>query len=441
MATIRPFRGIRYRVPDLSQVMSQPYDRIQYGLQERYYQQSPYNVVRIIQGKALPTDLPERPEGPNVYTRARSYIELWQAEGILARETQPALYVYHQTFTVDGQTRTRKNVIAALQLSEFGQGIVLPHERTHAGPKLDRLRLLRTLQANTGQIFVLYPDPQNRVTSILDAAIASQEPDIDLVEMFEKDVRQQVWVVTDPAVIRAVQDEMEPKRNLIIADGHHRYETALNYRQEMRAAHPDAPLDSTFNYCMVSMVSMDDPGLIVLATHREIVNNPRVPGAEVLARAAQTFRITPADSLEACIGQMREHAQEHAFGFYDRRYYVLVLQDPACIDAYSPAGRAWAWKSLDVSILENILLERVIGLTADDIDSQSHINYHRDPMQAIDSVNRGEGDYLFLLNPTRIDQIKACVQEGEKMPQKSTDFYPKMITGLTMMPVDVREQI
>jgi uncharacterized protein (DUF1015 family) len=238
MAKIAPFQGIRYnpdKVKDLSRVVSQPYDRVRYGLQDEYYDLDPHNVVRITKGREFEGD---RPDGENVYTRARDYYRTWLEEGFLQRDSEPAFYVYHQTFTLpDGTELTRRAFIAALELAEFGEGIVLPHERTLAGPKIDRLNLLRATETNFGQIFMLYPDEENRINELFDSAIANRPPDADVRELFEKDVRQQLWAVSDPDVITDVLAEMTPKRGLIIADGHHRYETALNYRNEMRAKH------------------------------------------------------------------------------------------------------------------------------------------------------------------------------------------------------------
>jgi uncharacterized protein (DUF1015 family) len=235
VATIAPFRGIRYnvhKVGDLSKVVSQPYDRVRYGLQDKYYDLHPYNIVRITKGREFEDDTPER----NVYTRARDFYQTWLDAGYLLRDTAPSLYVYHQTFTLpDGSERTRKAFIAALELVEFEEGIVLPHERTLSGPKADRLNLLRATETNFGLIFMLYPDPENQINTLFDAAIAGSLPDADVQELFEKDVRQQMWAIADPELIAQVVAEMAPKQGLIIADGHHRYETALNYRAEMQA--------------------------------------------------------------------------------------------------------------------------------------------------------------------------------------------------------------
>jgi uncharacterized protein (DUF1015 family) len=437
MAEISPFRGVRYspeKFPKLDVVVSQPYDRVRYGLQDKYYDLSPYNIVRIIKNKEEEGD----DENNNVYTRARDNYHRWLGERILIREAQPALYVYHQEFTVNGERRVRKAFIVALKLVEFEEGTVLPHERTHAGPKVDRLNLLRATATNFGQIFMLYPDRENEVNALLDAAIVGSEPDVDAVELYEKDVRQSMWVVTDPGVIQAVQAAMRPKRNLIIADGHHRYETALNYRDEMRAMHPDAPPNAAFNYRMVTLVSMDDPGLTILPTHREIHDHGMTPVDVLLERTASCFEVIPVTDQTACFELMVQREREHAVGFYAAgKYHVLVLKDESLLDDLITEDRIPAWKRLDVTILHKVLLEGVLGM--DEHVMEEKVRYHRDPQGAIDNVNRGEGEYVFLLNPTKISEVKACSTQGEKMPQKSTDFYPKMISGLVICPLNADE--
>jgi uncharacterized protein (DUF1015 family) len=450
MARIKPFRGVRYnseRFDDMSVVVSQPYDRVRYRLQDRYYALSDCNIVRIIRNKEQPGD----EKANNVYTRARDTYDRWLRDGVLAREEQPALYVFHQTFATPGgetstssvgATRTRKAFICALELTAFDEGVVLPHERTHAGPKVDRLNLLRATEVNFGLIFMVYPDQGNKVNALLDAAVAGRQPDVDVVELFEKDVRQQMWAVTDPQVIAAVRAEMAPKRNLIIADGHHRYETAINYRNEMRALHPDAPADAAFNYRMVTLVSMDDPGLTILPTHREIYGYEEMRPDEMLQRAAEYFTVTPMASKDACLAAMAEHQAEHAIGFYaGGPYYMLVLKNEALLDQLIPEDRTVVWKSLDVSILHRILLEQVVGISGEVIDAKDKVRYHRDPQLPIDAVDAGEANFVFFLNPTLMMQVKTCTEMGEKMPAKSTDFYPKAISGLVMCPVGAGERL
>lgn len=441
MAKIAPFRGIRYnrhKVGDLSKVISQPYDRVRYGLQDEYYDQHPYNVVRIIKGRAFDEDTPDN----NVYTRARDYYQTWLDAGYLLRDTKPALYVYHQTFTMpDGSERTRKAFITALELVEFDEGIVLPHERTLSGPKVDRLNLLRATETSFGQIFMLYPDLENRINALLDAAIAGQSPHADVRELFEKDVRQQMWVVSDPEVISNVLAEMAAKRGLIIADGHHRYETALNYRAEMREAHPAAPANASFNYRMVTLVSMDDPGLTILPTHREMHSYMVRTTAQILADASEFFEVTDMPTRTALQAALSEATPtDRRIGFYDGDYYLLRLRGPEIMAQIAP-DRVAEWRMLDVSILHELLIERVMGISQERVAAKENIDYHRDLDLAISHVDEGTALCVYIMNPTRMAEVKACSDKGAKMPQKSTDFYPKVVTGLVAMAAGADERL
>jgi uncharacterized protein (DUF1015 family) len=441
MANIAPFEGIRYnahKVGDLSKVVSQPYDRVRYGLQERYYDQHPYNIVRIIKGQEHPNDAPT----DNVYTRAADYFHTWLDAGYLLRDPNPAFYVYHQTFTLpDGTELTRRAFIAALELVEFEEGIVLPHERTLSGPKVDRLNLLRATNTNFGQIFMLYPDAENRINAVFDAAIAGRQPDADVREMFEQDVRQQLWVVADPEVTASVVAEMTPKQGLIIADGHHRYETALNFRAEMRQQYPDAPASAGFNFRMVTLVSIDDPGLTILPTHRLMHSYSAKTSAQLLEDASEYFEVQPVADREALDAALAEGgAADRRIGFYDGRYYLLRFTKPEIMAQIAP-DRAEEWRMLDVSILHEVLIERVMGISKEQVESKEKIDYYRDLEDAISEVDGGKAQCVFIMNPTRMSEVRACSEKGAKMPQKSTDFYPKVITGLTAMLVGKDERL
>ena len=441
MANIAPLEGIRYnahKVGDLSKVVSQPYDRVRYGLQERYYDQHPYNIVRIIKGREHPNDAPT----DNVYTRAADYFHTWLDAGYLLRDPNPAFYVYHQTFTLpDGTELTRRAFIAALELVEFEEGIVLPHERTLSGPKVDRLNLLRATNTNFGQIFMLYPDAENRINAIFDAAIAGRQPDADVREMFEQDVRQELWVVADPEVTAKVVAEMTPKQGLIIADGHHRYETALNFRAEMRQQYPNAPANAGFNFRMVTLVSLEDPGLTILPTHRLMHSYSAKTSAQLLSDAAEYFEVLPVADREALDAAMAEgSATDRRIGFYDGGYHLLRFTDPEIMARIEP-DRAEEWRMLDVTILHELLIERVMGISKEDVESKEKIEYYRDLEDAISEVDGGKAQCVFIMNPTRMSEVRACSEQGAKMPQKSTDFYPKVITGLTAMLVGKDEQL
>jgi len=439
MAIIKPFRAIRYnqdKIGDINDVISQPYDRVRYGLQDEYYALSEYNVTRIIKGKEFDTDS----ETDNVYTRANDFLNQWLKDGILKREDQPAYYVYHQTFPLpSGKTITRKAFICAFELSGFDKGIVLPHEKTHAGPKIDRLNLTRATETYFGNIFMLYPDRENKIDAIFDHAIQNSA-DIDAKELHEKDVLHQVWVVTDPEVISQVNAKMADKTNLIIADGHHRYETALNYQAEMMAKHPDAAPNAGFNYRMAAMVSMSNPGLTILPTHRLIFDYQTLTSAQILTKAAEFFEIeqqSTRENLEEKLGNTG--SQIGTMGFASKEgFYYLTLKSPKTMTELAP-GRAQAWRDLDVSILHKLLLDKIMQIDPKKIDNLENIKYLREPDIGYDEVNEKDTSFLFILNSTRIDQVTACTDDGEKMPQKSTDFYPKIVTGFAMLPVQKDE--
>jgi len=440
MAKIAPFRGVRYnpqRFEKLDLTVSLPYDRIKGDLQERYYQLGEHNIVRIIKGKAFPGDT----ETDNQYTRAGEFYKEWLKEGILIRDSKPAIYGYSQEFRLpSGEFATRMAIIAALYLTHYEEGVVLPHERTFSGPKIDRLNLLRTTAVNFGLIFMVYPG--DKIGEIL-AAHLNRQPDIDLYAVGETEVRHALWVIDDQETIAAIQAEMEPKRNLIIADGHHRYETALTYRDEMRQKTPAWEPDMAFNYRMVGLVSMGDPGLTILPTHRLMHSIPNWKTAEFLAEAGEFFEVSPTEGKDELFSEMAQMAaKKHLFGLFDgQRYYLLRLKDERVMDRFVEASRAREWKTLDVSILHELVIERVLGLSKESVKRQENINYIRDAQEGIEAVKNGQAQFVFFLNPTKISQVRACSGVGEKMPQKSTDFYPKMISGLVMMPVGKEERL
>jgi len=432
MAVIRPFRGVRYnpeKIPDLSAVVSQPHDRVE-GLQDQYYNLSPYNVVRLIKGMEQPGD-----DGHNnVYSRARETYQAWRREGILVQDRIPSLYVLRQTFTApDGRVLTRQGLIAALELTRLDEGIVLPHERTFTDCTLDRLRLLRAASMNFSSVFMLYSG-----CSINDliASATARPPDCEFREWLERDVKQQFWTITDPDVIAAVVEEMKPKRNLIIADGHHRYETSLQYRDEMRAKYPHASPEAGFNYRSVMLVSTDDPGLVILPTHRLIHSYKKMSSTEALERATEYFDVTPLAGqaeLEAALKAARDLSQIR-FGFYDGSFAALTLRNPEIVDRLLPE-RTLQWRRLDTVVLHELFIERVLGIDSQAVADHRYIEFLRDVQAGYEAVRRGQAGFLLVMNPTRIEQMRACAAAGERMPHKSTDFYPKVISGLVALPV------
>ena len=440
MAKIAPFRGVRYnpqRFEKLDVTVSLPYDRIKDDLQERYYQLDEHNIIRIIKGKAFPGDT----ETDNQYARAKEFYEEWLKEGILIRDPKPAIYAYTQEFRLpSGESATRLAFIAALQLTEYKEGIVLPHERTLSAPKVDRLNLMRATTLDSELIFVLYPGDE--IAALL-APYLAKRPHLDLYAVGETRVRHRVWVIDDQETVAAVQAQMEPKRNLIIADGHHRYETALTYRDEMRGKIADWTPEMAFNYLTVALVSMDDPGLTILPTHRVMHSLPHWNTADFLAKAEEFFEVSLVERKDELFSKMAQMAaKEHLFGLFDGRgYFLLRLKDEGVMDRFAEASRAREWKTLDVSILHELVIERLLGLSKESVKQEENIHYIRDAEEGIEAVKSGQAQFLFFLNPTKISQVRACSGVGEKMPQKSTDFYPKMISGLVVMPVGKDERL
>jgi uncharacterized protein (DUF1015 family) len=442
MASIMPLRGVRYNpahVPDLSLVVTQPYDRIGPDLRARYLQQHPQNYVRLILGDADP----HLGHAENPYYSAGALYRQWLDDGVFVRAASPALYVYHQTFSLPGgEVVTRRTFMAALRLTPFDEGTVLPHERTLSAPRADRLNLFRATHVNFEPVFLLYPDAENRINAVLDAAIAGHAADVDVHESFESDVRQQLWEVSDSDVVAAVQAAMAPKRHLIVADGHHRYETALDYRDEARHAHPNAPADAPFNFALAAFVSLDDPALTILPTHR-LVHSYRGMSPNELESAAERYFSVEAVSyrdsdagragMELALAMRTAGEQSTAFGFVTReRQSVWRLRDRRVM-ADLAAERSESWRELDVAVLHQLVFERIMDLTPQSISRQENLIYLRDADAGRQAVALGEAQFMFQLNPTRIGQVRSCAEAGEKMPQKSTDFYPKMISGLVLM--------
>lgn len=439
MAVIRPFCGVRYnpeQFDDLRVVLSQPHDRFDQALLKEYYDLSPYNIARIIRSRAEYSSALS--SSPNGYLRARAYYHQWLDEGVLVPDPQPALYLYEQRFQVGDDTYARMGMISAVKLAEFDEGIILPHERTHPGPGADRLRLLGTLSVNAEPIFMLYPDSDRKVNDLLRRAIGDRSPDIDATEMYESAVQQRVWVITDQETIQAIQAAMEPKRNLIIADGHHRYTSSLNYRNVQRQINPDMPECAACNYIAAALIALDDPGLVILPTHREIRNFTDTSPAEILERAKAHFTVTRMPDLDACLSAINADPSGHSYGFYggaETGFHVLALKDESLIDSLISDDHSKKWKSLAVSVLHKVLLEQVAGVPYHGIESRTMIRYQRNPQLPVDNVDCGKANFVFFLSPTKMEHVKACVANGEIMPQKSTDFYPKVIAGLVLMPI------
>ncbi len=436
MAQIAPFRAFRYDQSraQLDQVVTQPYDKITPAMRDAYYAASPYNLVRIILGKPEPGD----GAASNPYTRAATFFTDWRREGILAQDAEPSLYVYSQRFTVPG-TRTeaeRRGFIALGKLHDYSDQVVFRHEQTLSKPKADRLDLLRATRAHFGQIFMLYSDPAREVDSALTQTAA---PDMQTTD--EYGVSHQVWKVSDSKLIRAVQARMADKK-LIIADGHHRYETALNYRNQRRAeatASGAQPADAPYEFAMMTFVNMDTD-LVILPTHRVVHGLHSFSGGDLRDGARKYFNVrevNPGFDAAGAAVLLRDAGKTGTalLAVTVNRAFILdqpKLDQPDTSDDGVFAGLSSRQRSLDVVQLHRCLLEGVLGLSEESIRNQQNLSYLRDAGEALAMVHRGNANVAFLMNPARMDQVRDIAFSGEVLPQKSTDFYPKLLSGLAI---------
>ncbi len=430
MAILHPFRALRYD-PTLVQpqlAVTQPYDKITPAMQEKYYKASPYNLVRIILGKAEAAD----GDGSNVYTRAAQWFTDWRKTGVLKPDSEPCFYTYTQSFTVPGSDvkAERRGLIAAGQIEEYGAGVVFRHEQTLAKPKSDRLNLLRATKAHFGHIFMLYSDAGE-----VDALLASPKaPDIELVDEYE--VTHRVWKVSDSKVIAAVQEKMREQR-LIIADGHHRYETSLNYRNERRAAtsgQGPAPYDSV----MMTLVNMNSPGMVILPTHRVVHGLAAFSVEKFVEDARKHFsveEVVPTISAAHATAVLRESGKCNTALIAVTATRAFLLHSPKSVGTPVFTGFSLRQQALDVVQLHKGLLEGVLGLSEESIRNQENLSYLRDTGEAIARARNG-ANVTFLMNPCRMEQVRDIAFAGEVLPQKSTDFFPKMLDGLTIYAVD-----
>lgn len=430
MAHILPFRAFRYAPAkvSLSQAVTQPYDKITPAMQQRYYDASPYNLVRIILGIKGPSDGPDN----NVYTRAAESFKNWKEQGVLQQDAEPSFYLYVQRFTTPGgnTAQERRGIIALGRIEDYAAGIVFRHEQTLAKPKADRLDLLRHTRGHFGQIFMLYTDPAREIDNLLTPSGPS-----DMESSDEYGVAHQVWKISDPNLIAQVQEKMKDKK-LIIADGHHRYETALNYRNERRAvAGASSAAEAPYEAVMMTLVNMDSPGLVILPTHRVVHSLPKFSPDAFAEGAGKYFRVEQVDPSLPPAGLtsiLRDAGRSGTALLAVAANRAFLLYSPKAADPKVFAGFSPRQQSLDVVQLHKALLEGVLGLSEESIRNQENISYLRDADEAIAQVQRGEANVVFLMNPAKMEQIRDIAFGGEVLPQKSTDFFPKLLSGLTV---------
>jgi uncharacterized protein (DUF1015 family) len=449
MARVYPFRALRYNpsLVRLEDVVTQPYDKITPAMQEAYYQRSPYNLVRIILG--LPELFDSASDG-DVYTRAARDFASWRQSGVLTQENEPCVFAYSQRFTVPGftvpgsagSTLERRGFIALGELYDYAQKVVFRHEQTLSKPKSDRLNLLRHTRAHFGQIFMLYSDPGLSAERLLFDSSAA--PDIEVTD--ECEVLHRVWRVSDPNTIKMLTAALEDKK-LIIADGHHRYETALNYSRE-RAPEAVSATARRNSYLMpeppypeaavmMTFVNMDSEALVILPTHRVVHSLESFAPSEFLTRARDCFEIErlSTDDPEAAMARLGSIKDRTAFVAVTNGGSHLMLAKP---DAVAGALKdiSERQRQLDVVQLHALVLERLLGITAEAIREQAHVRYLRDAAEAMEQVAEGDANAAFLMNPVTLDQLREVAFAGEVMPQKSTDFFPKLLSGLAIYALD-----
>jgi uncharacterized protein (DUF1015 family) len=437
MAILYPFRAWRYNpaAVRLDDVVTQPYDKITPAMQQAYYQSSPYNLVRIILG--LP-ELFDAERGESVYGRAARDFRAWREEGVLIQEKAPCVFAYAQRFKVPGsdEMKERRGFIALGKLHDYADRVVFRHEETLSKPKSDRLNLLKATRAHFGQIFTLYSDPAGSVEKIL--YDGNGVADTEVTD--EYGVQHRLWKINDAATIRLLTTAMRDKK-LIIADGHHRYETALAYAKEHAAGHavkaetsvnqlPQPPFPEAA--VMMTFVNMDSDGLVILPTHRVVHGLGKLDENALLAEAKEFFTAKQLQdpSSEAGLKVLQAEAGTA---------YVMVLRSGAWLltpkrESVEPMmeGLPDRQKNLDLAILHKIALEHLLGLDAEKVREQTNLRYLRDAAEAVDQVRRGDADVAFLTRPVTMDQLKEVAFAGEVMPQKSTDFYPKLLSGLAI---------
>ncbi len=445
MASIYPFRAFRYNPEKagapLGQLVTQPYDKITPAVQERYYKISPYNLVRVLLGKKEPGD-----NGQNAYTRAAVHMQEWTKEGILAPDPAPALYVYFQEYTVPGtkQRRVRKGFIALGRIEDYAARIVHRHEQTHTGPKKDRLELLRHTRSHFGQLFMIYSDPAGEVDKVLNKVARREKPQ---EVRDEYDVAHRLWRVDDAATIERIQQLMADKK-LIIADGHHRYETALAYRDQCRARAGATMLDAPHEKVMMTFINMEGPGVTILPTHRLVADLPGFDFVRFRQAASSAFDwyayplSKDKDKQRTLAWLLRDLAERGAqrptFAICpagEAAYYLFLLKVNADLSQELPEASPQQRK-LDLVVLHKLLLEGCLGMDEESIRQQKNIRYVREWEEAVATVENGAAQLAFLVNPTRLEQVRDVALSGEVLPQKSTDFYPKLLSGLTIYRLD-----
>ena len=426
MAIVRPFRAIRYnqnKIGGLSRVVAPPYDVISPEEREKLYGGSPYNMVRLILGKDGAGD-------GDWYAGAGRLWRQWQEEGVLERDEEPAIYVYRQQFVLEGEPGARNGLIAAVRLEGLASGNVVPHEQTMRSPREDRMRVMKAVHANLSPVYSLFDDDSGEVSSLLRGLDAPVEMEV----VDGQGVKNVVSVLRDRVGVEEIAERLSSKR-LYIADGHHRYETALAYRELLRQEHGGG--DAPYDYIMMLCVSADDPGLRILPAHRVLRGLKRDVVREFKERARRFFEIVEIENASEPAKALRILAESSdrpsflVYGSCDGEFCLLRLRDGDAMSRLVP-NMSTAWRELDVSVLHTVLIGEVLGLTPEETIRGDSIAYLREPGRVVELVASGEYQLAVFHNPTRVEQMRRVAAEGERLPPKSTYFYPKPLSGLVM---------
>ncbi len=437
MAIIAPFRGFTYnqeKAGRIENLVCPPYDIISPAEQQELYRKNPNNIIRLEFGLVSPADSDE----DNRYTRAAAVLEDWSKSRVLTQGTDPAFYIYEMEYAVRGATNRLRGMICLVRIEDYETGVIKPHETTLSGPKTDRLNLLRACKAGFSQIFSLFSDPHGTIADILEKTTGKPEMEVK----HSDGVIHRIWTLINKNDIATIVREMADKP-VFIADGHHRYDTALNYRNEQRKAAGSTTGEEGHNYVAMFLARMEDPGLTILPAHRTLFNlsnfNPQ-QFEEDLNRFFNIERVDFSDASEpkdrrSILDSMALRAdQAHVFGMRVRgehSYYLLTLRNETDMDALLPA-KSPAYRRLDVSILHHLIIDKLLGIRMDTHKLGLNIEYIKDADEADKRVHDGDAEVVFFMNPTKVREVKDVASVGERMPQKATYFYPKLLTGLVM---------
>jgi uncharacterized protein (DUF1015 family) len=443
MAQVYPFRAFRYnpsRAP-FDRVLTQPYDKISPAMQEKYYAADPQNLITVEKGRVYPTDTPQN----NVYTRAQAAIEDWIDNQVVVQDPAPSFYSYTQEFTVPGteERRTRRGFIGAGKLEEYSAGVVFRHEHTLSGPKADRLELLRHTKMHTGQLFMLYSDAERRIETLLAEAESAAAPATQMLD--EYGVRHRLWVIAGPQSVATIQKAMENQK-LVIADGHHRYETALTYRNERRTQAGRIDPEAPYERVMMTFVNTKSEGLMILPGHRVAAHVHDFSWSGVRRYLEPWFTAAEfpfsgsgerSEAKEKFLARLTRAREKRAIGVYPgpgaqkRAFYVLTLREGVNLAQLLP-NVSPLQRELDVVLLHEGILEPALGITPQAVTAEANLTYEREAEAALEAVDSGRAQIAFLLNACDVEQVMKIATDGEVMPQKSTDFYPKLMSGITM---------